>query len=104
MTQIGAELFTVCLVTCYSEGEESIKGTLDSISATSYSDSRKLIFIVCDGMITGSGEKLSTPDICVNLLDVDPRFGEPAPMGYVAVGLGDKGQNRAMVYAGYYSK
>jgi chitin synthase len=103
MSQIGAELFTVCLVTCYSEGEEGIKGTLDSISSTSYSDSRKLIFIVCDGMITGAGEKLSTPDICVNLLDVDQRFGEPAPMAYVAVGLGDKSQNRAMVYAGFYS-
>lgn len=104
MSQIGAELFTVCLVTCYSEGEEGIKGTLDSISVTTYSDSRKLIFIVCDGMITGAGEKLSTPDICVNLLDVDPRFGEPVPMGYVAVGLGDKSQNRAMVYAGFYSE
>lgn len=104
MNQIGAELYTVCLVTCYSEGEEGIKGTLDSISGTTYSDSRKLIFVVCDGMITGAGEKLSTPDICVNLLDVDPRFGEPAPMGYMSIGLGDKSQNRAMVYGGYYSK
>lgn len=103
MSQIGAELFTICLVTCYSEGEEGIKGTLDSISLTSYSDSRKLIFVVCDGMITGAGEKLSTPDICVNLLDVDPRFGEPAPMAYAAVGLGDKKTNRAMVYAGHYT-
>jgi len=104
MAQIGAELFCVCLVTCYSEGEEGIKGTLDSISETTYSDSRKLIFIVADGMITGAGESRSTPDICVGLLDADPRFGNPTPMGYIAVGLGSKAENRAMVYAGHYSE
>jgi chitin synthase len=102
MATIGQELFCVCLVTCYSEGEESIKGTLDSIALTTYSDSRKLLFVVCDGMITGAGETRSTPDICVGLLDADPRFGNPTPMSYVAVGLGTKRENRAMVYAGHY--
>ena len=103
MATIGDELFCVCLITCYSEGEESIRGTLDSISMTTYSDTRKLLFVVCDGMITGAGEKRSTPDICVGLLEADPRFGNPAPMSYVAVGLGAKRENRAMVYAGHYS-
>jgi chitin synthase len=102
MATIGDELFCVCLVTCYSEGEESIRSTLDSISLTTYSDTRKLLFVVCDGMITGAGEKRSTPDICVSLLEADPRFGNPAPMSYVAVGLGAKRENRAMVYAGHY--
>jgi chitin synthase len=104
MATIGRELFCVCLVTCYSEGRDSIKGTLDSIALTNYSDSRKLLFVVCDGMITGAGETQSTPDICVGLLDADPRFGNPAPMGYVAVGLGSKKENRAMVYAGHYGE
>ena len=104
MSQIGAELFAICLVTCYSEGEESIRTTLDSISSTSYSDARKLLFVVCDGMITGAGEKRSTPDICVGLLQADPRFGNPEPMGYFAVGSGAKKENRAMVYAGHYSE
>jgi chitin synthase len=103
LTQIGAELFAVCLVTCYSEGEESLRTTLDSISATNYSDARKLLFVVADGMITGAGEKKSTPDICVSLLDADPRFGNPIPMAYNAVGSGEKAQNRAMVYAGHYT-
>jgi chitin synthase len=102
MATIGQELFCVALVTCYSEGRDSIKGTLDSLALTNYSDARKLLFIVCDGMITGAGEKQSTPDICVGLLDADPRFGNPTPMGYVAVGLGTKNENRAMVYAGHY--
>jgi len=103
LAQIGAELFTVCLVTCYSEGEESLRTTLDSISSTTYSDQRKLLFVVADGMITGAGEKRSTPDICVGLLDADQRFGNPTPMSYIAVGSGSKQENRAMVYAGHYS-
>jgi chitin synthase len=103
LAKIGAELFAVCLVTCYSEGEVSLRTTLDSISLTNYSDSRKLLFVVADGMITGAGEKRSTPDICVSLLDADPRFGQPMPMSYIAVGSGSKRLNRAMVYAGHYS-
>ena len=103
LSQIGAELFAVCLVTCYSEGEDSLRTTLDSISTTHYSDSRKLMFVVADGMITGAGEKRSTPDICVSLLEPDPRFGNPMPMVYEAVGSGAKAENRAMVYAGHYS-
>lgn len=103
LAQIGAELFAICLVTCYSEGEDSLRTTLDSISRTDYSDARKLLFIVADGMITGAGEKRSTPDICVSLLEADPRFGNPVPMSYIAVGSGAKAENRAMVYAGHYS-
>jgi chitin synthase len=99
---IGSELFTVCLVTCYSEGEESIRGTIESVAATNYPDTRKLIWVVCDGMITGAGETQSTPDICVGMLEADPRFGNPQPMGYIAVGSGAKHENRAMVYAGHY--
>ncbi|KAK7035288.1 Chitin synthase, class 1 [Paramarasmius palmivorus] len=103
LAQIGRELFAVCLVTCYSEGEDSLRTTLDSISRTTYSDHRKLLFVVADGMITGAGEKRSTPDICVGLLEADPRFGDPVPMLYEAVGSGQKAQNRAMVYAGHYT-
>ncbi|KAI1796335.1 glycosyltransferase family 2 protein [Ganoderma leucocontextum] len=102
LAQIGAELFAVCLVTCYSEGEESLRTTLDSISLTSYTDQRKLLFVIADGMITGAGEKRSTPDTCVSLLEADPRFGNPVPMSYAAVGSGSKSENRAMVYAGHY--
>ena len=104
LAEIGAQLFAVCLVTCYSEGEEGLRTTLDSISSTTYSDARKLIFVVADGMITGAGEKHSTPDICVSLLEADPRFGNPIPMSYNAVGTGAKSVNRAMVYAGHYSE
>ncbi|KAM0748852.1 hypothetical protein T439DRAFT_315958 [Meredithblackwellia eburnea MCA 4105] len=103
MASIGAELFCVCLVTCYSEGEDGIRTTLDSIAGSTYSDARKLIFVVCDGMITGSGEKMSTPDIVVGLIERDERFGEPDAMSYVAIADGRKAHNQAMVYAGHYT-
>ncbi|EGG12793.1 family 2 glycosyltransferase [Melampsora larici-populina 98AG31] len=102
LASIGAELFCVCLVTCYSEGAEGIGKTLDSIAGSDYADSRKLLFIVCDGMITGHGEKLSTPDICVSMIEPDPRFSDPMPMSYHAVASGSKEHNQAMVYAGHY--
>lgn len=51
-----ADLFTICLVTCYSEGPSEIRSTLDSITDTTYSDTRKLIFLVCDGLVRGHGE------------------------------------------------
>ena len=79
LQKIGAELFAVCLVTCYPEGEESLRTTIDSISTTNYSEARKLLFVVADGMITGAGKKRSTPDICVSLLEPDPRFGNLCP-------------------------
>lgn len=104
LTKVGSDLFTLCLVTCYSEGEESLRGTIDSISNTDYPESRKLLFVVCDGMITGSGESKSTPDICIGLLEADKRFGDPQPMGYIAVGVGSKRENQAKVYAGHYSE
>jgi len=106
MASIGAELFCVCLVTCYSEGEDGIKATLNSIAATDYSDARKLIFIVCDGIVTGSGEKRSTPEICVGMIERDARFGtgDPVAMSYLAVGSGKKGRNEALVYAGHYTQ
>lgn len=101
---IGTEPYTICLVTAYSEGEEGISNTLTSLSETTYSDSRKLLFVVADGMVTGSGEAQSTPDICVGLLDADPRFGTPMPMSFMSVAQGKKQHNMAMVYAGHYSE
>ncbi|KAJ1980267.1 hypothetical protein H4R35_001183 [Dimargaris xerosporica] len=96
------ELFTVLLVTCYSEGESSIRNTVESLASTDYSDSRKLLFVIADGMITGSGNDRSTPDICIDLVDVDPMFKDPQPCSYIAIADGSKQFNMAKVYAGHY--
>ncbi|KAF9429915.1 hypothetical protein BGZ76_001060 [Entomortierella beljakovae] len=97
------ELHTVLLVTCYSEGESSLRTTIESLAATEYPDNKKLLFIICDGIITGSGNDRSTPDICSSLLELDPTFdSDPTPQSYIAVAAGSKQHNRAKVYAGYF--
>ncbi|KAI1318052.1 hypothetical protein EDD11_007286 [Mortierella claussenii] len=97
------ELHTVLLVTCYSEGESSLRTTIESLAATEYPDNKKLLFIICDGIITGSGNDRSTPDICASLMELDPAFdSDPTPQSYIAVAAGSKQHNRAKVYAGYF--
>jgi chitin synthase len=46
-----SDLYTVLLVTCYSEGEESIRNTLDSLALTLYDDRKKLLFVIADGLV-----------------------------------------------------
>ncbi|KAF9163881.1 hypothetical protein DFQ27_001367 [Actinomortierella ambigua] len=104
-TAVGnpAELYSVMLVTCYSEGEASLRTTIESLAATEYPDNKKLLFIICDGIITGSGNDRSTPDICLSLMELDPAFDpEPTPQSYIAVAAGAKQHNRAKVYAGHF--
>ncbi|KAF9345519.1 hypothetical protein BGX26_003039, partial [Mortierella sp. AD094] len=97
------DLHTVLLVTCYSEGESSLRTTIESLAATEYPDNKKLLFIICDGIITGSGNDRSTPEICSSLLELDPTFdSDPTPQSYIAVAAGAKQHNRAKVYAGYF--
>ncbi|KAI8073132.1 chitin synthase-domain-containing protein [Gongronella butleri] len=94
---------TICLVTCYSEGEEGLRTTLDSIATTDYPNSHKLILVVADGLITGHGNELSTPDICLSMMQdfvVPP--DQVQPSSYVAIADGTKRHNMAKVYAGFY--
>lgn len=95
---------TILFVTCYSEGEESIKNTLDSLVETTYSDKHKLLFIVADGIITGSGNNRPTSEICRDLLDlVDCEKDKEEPgCEYEAIADGYKRINQAQVYAGHY--
>ncbi|OZJ02615.1 hypothetical protein BZG36_04277 [Bifiguratus adelaidae] len=97
-----SNLYALMLVTCYSEGRGSIKTTLDSLAETTYSSRHKLMFIVADGLIKGSGETQTTPDIIVDMLDIPPTMTEPKACSYVAVADGAKQWNMAKVYAGYY--
>ncbi|KAJ5731541.1 uncharacterized protein N7483_006049 [Penicillium malachiteum] len=93
----------LCLVTCYSEGEEGIRSTLNSIAMTDYPNSHKTILVICDGVIKGKGEKYSTPDIVLGMVKdfVIPKR-EVEPFSYVAVATGSKRHNKAKVYTGFY--
>lgn len=94
---------SLCLVTCYSEGEEGIRTTLDSIAMTDYPNSHKTILVICDGMIKGKGEEFSTPEIVLGMMK-DPIIpkDEVKSFSYVAVATGSKRHNMAKVYAGFY--
>ncbi|RUS19780.1 chitin synthase-domain-containing protein [Endogone sp. FLAS-F59071] len=101
--EIGHDLFTLMLVTCYSEGEASLRCTIESLANTQYRDDRKLLFVIADGMITGSGNSMSTPDICVEMMEFDSeRARNPEPQSYIAVAQGSKQHNMAKVYAGHF--
>ena len=94
---------TMCLVTAYSEGEEGIRTTLDSIATTDYPNSHKAIVVICDGVIKGKGETQSTPDICLGMMkdhSTPPELVEA--FSYVAVASGSKRHNMAKVFCGFY--
>lgn len=106
------DFYTAILVTCYSESEASLRLTLDSLAQCTYRDDRKLLFVVADGLVKGSGNDRTTADLLFDMLEMDdkhPEFGRkangdrgPNEVGYTAVGLGSKNVNHAKVYAGWY--
>ncbi|KAK2745893.1 Chitin synthase, class 3 [Myotisia sp. PD_48] len=93
----------LCLVTAYSEGEEGIRTTLDSIAMTDYPNSHKTIIVICDGMIKGKGERLATPEIALSMMGDHAVLPEDVQaFSYVAVASGSKRHNMAKIYAGFY--
>lgn len=94
---------TICLVTCYSEGADAIRTTLDSVATTDYPNSHKLMLVICDGLIKGQGEDTTTPDIVLGMMrDHTILPNEVQPFSYVAVASGSKRHNMAQVYSGFY--
>ena len=94
---------TICLITAYSEGEKGIRTTLDSIATTDYPNSHKLMLVICDGMIKGAGESVTTPEIVLGMMkDHATHPANVRAFSYVAVASGTKRHNMARVYAGFY--
>lgn len=93
----------ICLVTAYSEGYEGLRTTLDSIATTEYPHSHKAMLVVCDGLIKGQGEELTTPEIALSMMREHVILpDEVQAFSYVAVASGSKRHNMARVYAGFY--
>ncbi|KAG9027552.1 hypothetical protein FRB95_007619 [Tulasnella sp. JGI-2019a] len=93
--------FIICQVPCYTEGEESLRRTIDSLAALKYDDKRKLIFLICDGNIIGSGNDRPTPRIALDILGVDPKL-DPEPLLFKSIAEGNKQLNYGKVYSGLY--
>ncbi|KAG0349411.1 hypothetical protein BG004_006440 [Podila humilis] len=100
---IHYDKFVICQVPCYTEGEESLKKTLSSLAALDYDDKRKLLLVIADGMIVGSGNEQPTPKIVLDILGWKPTEGvEVEPVAYKALGLGGQQLNCCKVYSGLY--
>jgi chitin synthase len=88
-------------VPCYTEGEESLKKTIDSLATLTYDDKRKLLLIICDGMIIGSGNDRPTPRIVLDILGVDQSV-DPDPLMFKSISEGSKQLNYGKVWSGLY--
>ncbi|KAK9425078.1 putative Family 2 glycosyltransferase [Seiridium unicorne] len=96
-------IHSICLVTAYSEGELGLRTTLDSIATTDYPNSHKVILVICDGLIKGKGEAMTTPDIVLAMMkDHTVPPDEVEAFSYVAVASGAKRHNMAKIYSGFY--
>lgn len=93
--------FILCQIPCYTEGEDSLRRTIDSLASLNYDDKRKLLFIICDGNIIGSGNDRTTPRIVLDILGVDPKL-DPEPLLFKSIGEGSKQLNYGKVYSGLY--
>ncbi|KAL8828053.1 MAG: hypothetical protein Q9170_006765 [Blastenia crenularia] len=93
--------FVICQVPAYTEGEDQLRKGLDSLTALQYDNKRKLLCVVCDGMIVGGGNDRPTPKIVLDILGVDPKIDPPA-LPFKAVGSGNEQLNYGKVYSGLY--
>ncbi|KAI9597706.1 chitin synthase-domain-containing protein [Syncephalis fuscata] len=93
--------FVICQVPCYTEGEDSLQRAFESLAILNYDDKRKLIFVIADGMIVGSGNDRPTPRIVLDLLGVDPKYN-PDPLPFRSIGEGANQLNYGKVYSGLY--
>lgn len=93
--------FVICQVPAYTEGEDSLRKALDSLTALQYDNKRKLICVICDGVIVGKGNDRPTPKIVLDILGVDPKVDPPA-LPFKSVGMGSEQLNYGKVYSGLY--
>lgn len=93
--------FVICQVPAYTEGEDSLRKALDSLTALQYDNKRKLICVICDGMIVGGGNDRPTPKIVLDILGVDPKIDPPA-LPFKSIGEGSEQLNYGKVYSGLY--
>ncbi|KAF2109855.1 chitin synthase-domain-containing protein [Lophiotrema nucula] len=93
--------FVICQVPAYTEGEDHLRKGLDSLTALAYDNKRKLICVICDGMIVGGGNDRPTPKIVLDILGVDPKVDPPA-LPFKSVGTGSEQLNYGKVYSGLY--
>lgn len=95
------ENFLICQVPAYTEDEESLRRAIDSLARTKYDDKRKLLFVICDGMIIGAGNDRPTPRIVLDIVGHNNDLDPPA-LSFESLGEGAKQHNMGKIYSGLY--
>ncbi|KAL1305423.1 hypothetical protein AAFC00_002308 [Neodothiora populina] len=93
--------FIICTVPAYTEDEDSLRRAIDSAARMKYDDKRKLLMVICDGMIIGQGNDRPTPRIVLDILGV-PETVDPEPLSFESLGEGQKQHNMGKIYSGLY--
>jgi len=94
--------YVICQVPAYTEGEDQLRKALDSLTFLNYDDKKKLLFIICDGTVTGTGNQgVPTYKIVLDILGSDPKVDPPA-QAFKSVAEGIDQLNYAKVYSGLY--
>lgn len=96
----GKSKYVIAFVPCYAEDHNSIEKTIHSIVDSKYSDKKKLLFVVVDGVIKGKGNDKTTAEITLNI------FGrslteETTDCKYKCVHEVEN-YNKARVFSGYH--
>ncbi|KAF3767745.1 family 2 glycosyltransferase [Cryphonectria parasitica EP155] len=93
--------FIICQIPAYTEDEDSLRRAIDSAARMKYDDKRKLLAVICDGMIIGQGNDRPTPRIVLDILGVSESV-DPEPLSFESLGEGLKQHNMGKVYSGLY--
>jgi chitin synthase len=93
--------FVMCQIPAYTEDEESLRRAIDSAARMQYDDKRKLLVVICDGMIIGQGNDRPTPRIVLDILGVSESV-DPEALSFESLGEGLKQHNMGKVYSGLY--
>ncbi|EEA28731.1 hypothetical protein TMatcc_002918 [Talaromyces marneffei ATCC 18224] len=93
--------FIICQVPVYTEDEDSLRRAIDSMARMKYDDKRKLLVVICDGMIIGQGNDRPTPRIVLDILGV-PDTVDPEPLSFESLGEGMRQHNMGKIYSGLY--
>ena len=91
------------MVPCYNEGDNELRKTIKSVLNTTYPDENKVLFMVADGLVTGNGEDMSTPEHLANILGFDIDEFEDDTFEYDCIGVAHT-KNRSRVYHGILQK
>jgi len=96
-----SDKFVIFFVPVYTEDEAQIRRTLESLSLVGHDNKRKLICVICDGIVKHRKSERVTPKIVLDIFGVDPKIHPPA-LPFLSVGHGAEKLNYAKVYSGLY--